>query len=48
MDGIMNQEKFDSAVRCLMDNGIDEREAYVVLQALCYILVDEEIEQYFR
>lgn len=31
------------AEKCLIDNGIDKDEADVVLQALGYILLDEEL-----
>jgi hypothetical protein len=44
---IITQAKFDKAKQCLIDNGIDFDEADIVLQALCYILVDEETEQFF-
>lgn len=44
---VVTQEAFDNAKICLIDNGIDEDEANTVLQALCYILCDEETEQYF-
>lgn len=39
----MNDEKINSALQCLIDNGIDEDEAETVLQALGYILLDEEL-----
>lgn len=44
----MTKEKFKKAKQCLTDNGIDPDETEIVLQALCYILLDEETEQYFR
>lgn len=44
----MTQQKFDSAVQCLKDNGIDDDEAETVCQALCYILMDKETAQYFK
>lgn len=44
---IITQAKFDKAKQCLIDNGIDFDEVDIVLQALCYILVDEETEQFF-
>ena len=31
-------------MRCLEDNGIEPDETAIVLQALCYILLDIEIE----
>lgn len=34
----------DKAMQCLVDNGVDEDEAPVVLQALGYILLDKELE----
>ena len=33
----------DKAIQCLVDNGIDQDEACVILQALGYILLDEEL-----
>lgn len=42
----MNKWKAKKAMQCLIDNGIDEDEACVVLQALGYILADEEWEDY--
>ena len=44
----MTKEIFDKAKQCLIDNGIEIDEAEVVLQALCYILLNEEIEQFFE
>ena len=44
----MTQEIFNKAKQCLIDNGIERDEADVVLQALCYILLDEETEQFFE
>lgn len=38
----ITQEQIKRAEQCLIDNGIDEDEAYVVLQALGYILLDVE------
>ena len=35
--------KIDKAIQCLIDNGIEADEACVVLQALGYILLDEEL-----
>jgi hypothetical protein len=43
---VMTQRKFDAGLRCLTDNGIEADEAETVLQALCYILLDEETEQF--
>jgi hypothetical protein len=45
---MITKEQFKSAKQCLIDNGIDTDEANVVLQALCYILCNEETEQYFE
>ena len=44
---MITQEKFNKAKQCLIDNGIEHDEADIVLQAICYILTDEETEQYF-
>ena len=44
---IVTKAKFAKAKQCLIDNGIEQDEADVVLQALCYILCDEETEKYF-
>ena len=44
----VTQETFNKEKQCLIDNGIDANEANIVLQALCYILMDEETEQYFQ
>lgn len=35
--------KIEKAIKCLIDNGIEEDEVQVVLQALGYILLDEEL-----
>lgn len=43
----MTQEMFNKAKQCLIDNGIEIDEAEIVLQALCYILLNEETEQFF-
>lgn len=43
----MTQEIFNKAKQCLIDNGIEIDEAEVILQALCYILLNEETEQFF-
>lgn len=40
--------KFKKAKQCLIDNGIEADESEIVLQALIYILLDEESEQYFE
>lgn len=45
---MITKEKFEAATQCLIDNGIDSDEAEIVLQALCYILCDEETGQYFE
>ena len=38
-----SETKIEKAIKCLIDNGIEEDEAQVVLQALGYILLDEEL-----
>lgn len=43
-DIIFNREKIQKALQLLTDNGIDRDECPIVLQALCYILMDAEIE----
>ena len=43
----MTQEIFNKAKQCLIDNGIEIDEAEIVLQALCYILLNKETEQFF-
>lgn len=43
-DGYLLQEQVDAALKCLIDNGIDKDESATVLQALCYILMDKEID----
>lgn len=45
---MLTQEKFNKAKQCLIDNGIETDETNIVLQALCYILLNEETEQYFE
>lgn len=40
----ISKKKLEDALRCLVDNGIDKDESKTVLQALCYILLDEEID----
>lgn len=42
----MTKEQFDAATQCLIDNGIEADEAQIVLQALRYILLDEETEHF--
>lgn len=39
----MNKEKIKKAEQCLIDNGIEEDEVEIVLQALGYILLDMEL-----
>ncbi len=39
----MSETKIQKAIQCLIDNGIEEDEAEVVLQALGYILLNEEL-----
>lgn len=38
----ITQDQIHQAEKVLMDNGIDEDDAYVVLQALGYVLLDAE------
>ena len=45
---MLTQEKLNKGKQCLIDNGIEADEAEIVLQALCYILLNEETEQYFE
>ena len=40
----LNKEQLKGALLCLRDNGVDPDECPEVLQALCYILLDKEIE----
>ena len=39
----ITDKQLDKALQCLVDNGIDEDDAYEVLKALGYILLDEEL-----
>ena len=39
----ITETQVDKALQCLIDNGIDQDEACVILQALGYILLDEEL-----
>ena len=39
----MDFNKIKAAEQCLIDNGIEEDEASIVLQAIGYILLDEEL-----
>lgn len=41
----LTKENIEHAMICLEDNGIDSSETFTVLQALCYILCDAEIEE---
>lgn len=41
----LSTARIKRAIECLKDNGIDADEADTVLQALCYILLDTEIEE---
>ena len=40
---MISKEKIKLAEKCLVDNGIEEDEAEIVLQALGYILLDMEL-----
>lgn len=39
----ITDEKINKALQCLIDNGIEADEAWIVLQALGYILLDTEL-----
>lgn len=39
----VEREKVELAEKCLLDNGIDADEVQVVLQAIGYILLDQEL-----
>lgn len=39
----ITEEQVDKALQCLIDNAIDEDDAYEILTALGYILLDEEL-----
>lgn len=39
----ITDKQLDKALQCLVDNGIDKEDAYEVLKALGYILLDEEL-----
>ena len=39
----ITETQVNNAIQCLIDNGIDKDEACVILQALGYILLDEEL-----
>lgn len=41
---MLSSELCTKAMQCLVDNGVDEDDAPIVLQALGYILLDEELE----
>jgi hypothetical protein len=45
---VMNKDKYAGAIKVLTDNGIEPDEAPTVLQALCYVLIDEEIDKYME
>ena len=40
----LDRNSLNKAMQCLCDNGIEKDECGTVLQALCYILLDTEIE----
>ena len=40
---VITEAKRDMAEKVLVDNGIDPDEAYVVLQALGFVLLDEDL-----
>jgi hypothetical protein len=39
----ITEENIANAINCLIDNGIDESEAEIVLQAIGYTLIDTEL-----
>lgn len=39
----INEETIEKAIKVLQDNGIEEDEAYTVLQTLGYVLLDTEL-----
>ena len=39
----ITEENIAKTIQCLIDNGIDEDEAEVVLQAIGYTLIDTEL-----
>lgn len=44
MEGIhISVERIKDAERVLVDNGVEEDEAQIVLQALGYVLLDQEL-----
>lgn len=43
----ITKDKFNKAKQCLVDNGIEYDKTEAVLQAICYILLDEEAERLF-
>lgn len=44
MNTELSREQIKKALQCLVDNGISKDESPVVLQALCFILINREIE----
>lgn len=43
---IIDETKIKNAEQCLIDNGIEDDEAWIVLQAIGYILLDKELYPY--
>ena len=41
--GKISTDQIHAAEQCLIDNGIEQDEAYTVLQAIGYILLDVEL-----
>lgn len=39
----ITEEQVNKALQCFVDNGIDEDDACVILQAIGYILLDAEL-----
>lgn len=42
-EGIISEDKIKKAEQCLIDNGIEKDEVEIVLQALGYILLNQEL-----
>ena len=40
---MLSKEQIEKATKILIDNGVDYDEADIVLQALCYVLLDIDI-----
>lgn len=40
---VITEDQINTAEKILMDNGIDEDDAYAILQAIGYVLLDVEL-----